>query len=228
VNDILPQFVTFTGVDRFTDLKRARELQEKYPIEWALLYSPTRTDNRYATPELIEEASRGVTHFAVHLCGAAAKWALEWDTKRDSFIYRLTMHADRVQINARETDYRDTGLLRFCDRRPTIRQVRGKKFPSKVDEILFYLYDRSGGRGTTPNEWPEPPAGIFLEHTLGDQVGYAGGFGPGKVRPFIETFMNRFPTANYWIDMETNVRDEDDRFDLDKCQRVCEEIWGVR
>jgi hypothetical protein len=32
----------------------------------------------------------------------------------------------------------------------------------------------------------------------------------------------------YWIDMESGVRDDDNRFSLDKCQAVCEAVYGVR
>lgn len=30
----------------------------------------------------------------------------------------------------------------------------------------------------------------------------------------------------YWIDMETNVRDENDYFSLEKCRAVCEAVYG--
>lgn len=229
---MLPQFVTFTGLDQKTDLKRARELQEKYPIEWGLLYSLTRTDNRYCSPDFIaSEQVKELPSHAVHLCGVAARWAMNWDKVRESHIVRLTRNAARVQINARENIYRHEGLVAFSEYKPTIRQWRASRFVCLKEKNLFLLYDRSGGRGIAPahlKDWPAPPSGMFLEHVPGQAVGYAGGFGPGLVRPFIENFMSQFPTADYWIDMESGVRDRKDLFDLDKCQQVCEEIWGVR
>ena len=226
---MLPQFVTFTGLDEATDLKRARELQEKYPIEWALLFSPSRAGGRYCSPDFIaNEPWKWLSNYAVHLCGQAGRWAMDWSKTRDSHIIRLTLKANRVQINARESSYSYEGLAAFSEYKPTIRQWRAMRFAQPKENNLFLLYDRSGGRGIAPDGWPEPPAGSPLEQISGRLVGYAGGFGPGNVRPFIDNFMSRFPTANYWIDMESRVRDENDRFDLDKCQQVCEEIWGVR
>jgi hypothetical protein len=32
--------------------------------------------------------------------------------------------------------------------------------------------------------------------------------------------------ARYWIDMESGVRDDQDRFSIEKCRAVCEAVYG--
>jgi len=33
-----PRWITFTGLDEYTDIKRVRDLSAKYPIEWGILF----------------------------------------------------------------------------------------------------------------------------------------------------------------------------------------------
>jgi phosphoribosylanthranilate isomerase len=77
------------------------------------------------------------------------------------------------------------------------------------DDTVDWLFDRSGGL------WPPHPGGDRL-------VGYAGGIGPDNVADVLEQIG---ATGPYWIDMESGVR-TDDRFDLGKCRRVCEAVYG--
>jgi hypothetical protein len=34
--------------------------------------------------------------------------------------------------------------------------------------------------------------------------------------------------SRYWIDMESGVRDDQDKFSLAKCRAVCEAVYGAR
>ena len=50
--------------------------------------------------------------------------------------------------------------------------------------------------------------------------GYAGGLNPDTIGDALAAIAARVPDGQpYWIDMESGVR-TDDRFDLDKCERV--------
>lgn len=81
-------------------------------------------------------------------------------------------------------------------------------------------HDIAGGRGRIPASWPaNPPAGR--------RVGFAGGLNPDNVAQHVEAIAGS-RDLTYWIDMESGVRDDDNRFSLDKCQAVCEAVYGVK
>jgi phosphoribosylanthranilate isomerase len=79
----------------------------------------------------------------------------------------------------------------------------------------MWLFDRSGGRGVFPDDWPAHPGNNIL-------VGYAGGIRPENVRAAIEDKSGR-----YWIDIETGVRHHDDRFDIALCRQICQSVYGM-
>ncbi|MAM84368.1 MAG: hypothetical protein CL472_06810, partial [Acidobacteria bacterium] len=72
----LPSFLTFTGIDARTDLIRARELSQFYPIEWGVLLSQERQgkENRYPDDQSINfMLAEDMMNFSAHLCGAYAR-----------------------------------------------------------------------------------------------------------------------------------------------------------
>jgi hypothetical protein len=54
-------------------------------------------------------------------------------------------------------------------------------------------------------------------------VGYAGGLGPETVAKVLPQLTQATP---FWIDMESKIRNGDDRFDVGLCRRVCEAVYG--
>lgn len=60
-------------------------------------------------------------------------------------------------------------------------------------------------------------------------MGYAGGIGPDNVLEVLGDILlaNGIMDRPTWIDMETGVRDEHDRFDLARVQRVLEQVAKV-
>ena len=85
----------------------------------------------------------------------------------------------------------------------------------KVD----YLYDRSGGTGKTRfGQWP-PPSNPAIRH------GYAGGISPDNIHEALR-FASGHPGFRIWLDMETGVRDGQDRFDLSKAQKVAAAVFS--
>lgn len=215
-----PRSITFTGVDDETDLDRLVELQAKHVgrVEWGVLFrglagpQPPRYPNIARIRTLANLARSGQVRLSLHLCGAASRafFAEPWGVLPafDDF--------DRVQVNAKTypCDERMDELAQKA-RKPIIQQVRGG-FPVQWPKRVQCLFDESGGRGTTPKGWPVAPAGR--------RVGYAGGIGPANVA---ETLLAiPAPAGEFWIDMESGVR-TDDRFDLDKCEAVLSEVYGL-
>lgn len=203
-----PAWVTFTGVDDRTDLKRLEDLSLKYPIEWGILVGGRLGKTRYPSQRRIKEFCELACNRSLHLCGSYASKVL-----KDHGIGGHWDLFNRVQVNAVSYDMDHMSQFSSFIGRPVIIQVRGK-FPQR--EGLHFLHDASGGRGKTGN-WPEAPSALN-----GSMYGFAGGINPDNVLSLVETIRCESP---YWIDMETGVR-TDDWFDLDKCEAVCKSLFG--
>lgn len=211
-----PDFITFTGLDARTDLQRAADLAQRYPVEWAVLFSPKRQglEPRYPDGETqarilwnrVMASSRGV---AAHLCGEHSRRVM----LRQKLDVPVDLgHFRRVQVNHQHPDATDITCLQRGWGCTCIAQTRGA-FPD--DDRISWLFDRSGGTGTPPEFWPRHPGG-------GRLVGFAGGIGPDNV---LEVLARIDSDGPYWIDMETGIR-TDDWLDLDKCEAVCRAVYG--
>lgn len=235
-------------------------------IEIAVLASLSKeSEERYPRPafaaDILAAAHRNGQRTAIHFCGALARHLLlgglpraqerlpEWN--------RATALAQRIQINvpqdtlvaARSVFLHVPETVPFtgpdaiksvADRiegKDVILQARGAEFPAKEHDRLFWLFDRSGGRGETPGagEWPRPQPGRL--------VGYAGGLGPDNAGPFA-AFMHGAASAldgQFWIDMESKIRERYDAhpggarasesdqdigtyLSIDKCRQVVSEV----
>lgn len=214
----IPEFVTFTGVDVFTDLYRLVALSRKYPVEWGVLVGGRLTKAKYPSLARIEEMNHlGHMHdirCSLHLCGIfamRAKVGIEPTFDRRGFR--------RYQINSHQYDQDDLRTLAKAWQADIIYQDRDEEqISSDHLDRVFPLYDCSGGRGVLPRNWPPQ---FELDQGI---VGYAGGIGPDNV----EFVLGRIMAKRFWLDMESSLRDENDRFDLDRCQRVLEKIYGIR
>ncbi len=232
----LPEFVTFTGLDERTDVDRVVELSKRYPVEWGVLFSPKRAGLHPRYPSILQMerfVGRGL-RLAGHLCGAAARAALTYghgvdmDATQDWVIHGL-IGFNRVQINYVPNPEvwpelrTDTGLplghweaMRFArdTMHPVIVQHRTLTFPPASD--LDLLFDKSGGRGESPKNWPRHPGGKRL-------VGYAGGLGPYRTA---EALPDMDTAGPYWLDMEGGVRTADDWLCLDAAEQVLQQVYG--
>lgn len=56
-------------------------------------------------------------------------------------------------------------------------------------------------------------------------MGYAGGLGPEVVEDALAVISRS--AESYYIDMESNVRDAQDRFSLEKCTAVLRTVFGA-
>jgi len=213
-----PEFITFTGVDDTTDPAGLVQLADDYPVEWGLLFSSKRQGSELRYPKLstiwwlVEELP---LRWAAHLCGADAREVI--DTGHSQHDRILTEHFQRCQINTADPMLKPSNIGNWA----AIRNLRAilqcrADFP-KVSSVDV-LFDASGGRGIFPGDWPKAVNTTFC--------GFAGGLRPDNVAAAVAMMSAR--ATRYWIDMESGVRDDQDRFDLAKCRAVCEAVYGPR
>lgn len=221
--------VTITGADNSIRPQDLLPLTEQYPfVEWAILLSERIPGNpRYPSPEWIEELRQYKLPLAGHICGA---WVRKLVVQKDPAVFEehpefLEMFP-RIQLNF--SPYHAAPLfLDVLKKYPNqfIFQVGNKGKAEKENLLrigldmglnLAVLFDRSGGKGVLPSEWPQPIDPFYL--------GYAGGLGPDSLEEQLPKIAEVVGRRTIWIDMESRVRSEDDRvFDLDKV-RTCLEI----
>jgi hypothetical protein len=208
-----PSFITFTGVDEYTDAAGLVELANDYPVEFGLLFSPSRQgrEPRYPAIHTIEWLTDELPlRWAAHLCGGDARnWLYEDRCEHDLSDFH------RVQINTADPNIQPSLIGNQAAKRNlrAILQCRGP-FPRVAS--VDVLFDASGGRGISPDSWPSPTRTTFC--------GYAGGLGPANVAQAVAVIGQL--ADRYWIDMESGVRDERDHFSLRKCRAVCEAVYG--
>lgn len=211
-----PEFVTITGIDERTDLDRVAELSDRYPIEWGVLFHPKNQGkvNRYPRLALAYLAARllrdSSARTSAHVCGVyAAKIVEGIDPDLDLHNF------GRIQVNTSVPNI--DNIAAYADRLGVraIVQHRTLRFPE--DDRVTWLYDCSGGRGETAAKWP-------LHPDDGQLYGYAGGLTPSNIKA-----MNEMVEANgpYYLDLESGARSSDDWLDLDKCQRICEQLFDT-
>lgn len=215
----LPKHITFTGFDADcispTNIHKLIALSMDYPIEIGILFSLSKEDNRYTGARLLALRKYLVERqvkFSAHLCGQIAR-----EAKAGINLSEISpKQFQRVQINS--LSYENAESIDVFQQKvnvPVILQWRNSKiFPYEDDTKIQYLFDKSGGKGKVANKFPPMKENQF--------VGYAGGFTPENVKEQLQ----KIDAKNYWIDMESGVR-TDDWLDLDKCRKVCEEVYGT-
>lgn len=215
---------TFTGIDAKTDLTRVLKISEKYPfLEFAVLYTnnPSDKDARYMSPSIVERIVEFLTwggvNTAIHFCGSAVMDFLAGDPK----VMSAAAKAGRVQLNfkADKSDFSAGAIERIiAARRP--QRIITQHFPANysLNEVISsdnhqVLHDRSGGRGISPETWPESFSN--------KPTGYAGGLGPSNIAEELSRIRMASGDQICWIDMETGIR-ENGYFSLDHCEAVAE------
>lgn len=204
-----PEFITFTGADDRTDVAGMGALADRFPIEWGILFSPSRqgVDNRYPGGEAQSRFAQSGLRLSAHLCGAYARAIMTGENLHVPIGLGIFK---RIQINHVAPSVSAINAFRRGWGPRCIAQARGSEFPP--DTSIDWLFDTSGGRGKEPESLPEYP---------GRLVGYAGGLGPDNVGSAIQRIG---ATGPYWIDMESRVR-TDNWFDLSLCEQVCRAVY---
>jgi phosphoribosylanthranilate isomerase len=215
----LPEFITFTGVDDHTSIGGMLALSRLYPIEWGVLLSRSRqgVDTRYPSWQFI---SGLISHhrelaLSAHVCGAYAREVME-DGQIQGVDAVLGRWFRRAQVNHTEPNHASVALWAQRVRIQAIVQHRHADGFTRSHPDVALLFDASGGRGIQPEAWPIDTSGVIK--------GYAGGLNPDNVAHAVNEIGRTAPC--YWLDMETGVRDENDRFDLERCRAVCEAVYG--
>jgi hypothetical protein len=209
----LPEFIT--GADEHTDIAEMEALSAEYPIEWGVLLSQSKRGTaRYPSLETAAKIAQNNPRLrcSAHVCG---NWSIELLCfGKCPSIEPYLPGFGRCQINTRQY-LRPQSIQRVSDRVgvDVILQCRGE-FPD--ERRAAWLFDQSGGRGILPEAWPPHPGGKLL-------VGYAGGLRVENVASVVSSLQNR-----YWIDLESGVRDAQDRFSVAMCRQVCEVVYGAR
>lgn len=212
-----PKFITFTGVDQFTDIGAMEYLSSEYPIEWGILFSPKRQgiENRYPPIPIVRQIVSALPRlkFSAHLCGGDAREVIEDGASRHDTL--ITSSFQRSQINSADPKVQPSIIAQWAKHVDVIAILQCR-CPFPKSSPVDVLYDPSGGRGREPSSWPQASSAFF--------TGYAGGINPDNASRIVKSLPHG--GNQYWIDMESGVRDENDRFDLGKVRAVCKAIYG--
>lgn len=189
-----------------------------------MLYSKQRAgqDSRYpslAWIQGLEESWPSGVRRALHLCGSAVHDWIEGDPQ----LRALAMRFDRLQLNL-VADRTDLAALRYALETGahgaviTQHHARNRRVTEALAGLHNHaiLFDRSGGRGQVPGEWPSP----WPDRA----VGYAGGLGPETILEQARRIEHVTQGRPYWLDMEQALRNAQDQFDLDYVQEVLDQL----
>lgn len=208
-----PFRITLTGIDESTRPRELFSLLHADPrVELAILYSETRAGSaRYPFPDWIDVTVSKVNalfpnRLALHICGRTVKRLIDGTVPSDlPSLWKF----GRIQLNGKFSEEESVQLWKFIGEGlafPVITQYDGNE---QLHELIRrprhqVLFDASGGRGIARKDWPTH---------LGDWIcGYAGGLGPDNLREELPRIAAAAGGREYWIDMESSLRDEADRF----------------
>ena len=220
--------ITFTGVDDHTDFHRLVDIKKKYPkVEFGVLVSRKWFENgtRYLSP-FKAKALRGLgLNLSAHLCGSMARDVLHMGgfANTDDFPEIIDIFS-RVQLNVSKYDEPEN-MSPYIQPGPLQEIIIQQDFNHNTfmlcriasGDCISILLDESGGKGIeNPFRLPS-----YLHNV---HVGFAGGINPDNVVAKIREITSLPSINRFWIDMESGVR-TDDRFDLDKVEKVCQLVY---
>jgi hypothetical protein len=222
--------VTITGADDRTDPAELARLSRRYPfVEWGILIAEGEAGApRHPSPawrRRLAEIAAGATpslRLSAHLEGSLSRRAM---LEGSDAFFTGPYHAGifkRIQLNG-FSSVAKTAPCAIIQRHPThafIFQVESEQAYAAAQRhgtsrasTIGVLFDKSAGKGETPDRWPEPRVDLY--------TGFAGGIAPGKVDAVCEAIQG-YPFAPFWIDMEANIR-TGDVLDPAKVERVLQE-----
>jgi len=221
--------VTFSGADDQVKHEDLFALSERYPyVEWGILFSDSRSGKaRYPSltwREKFYAMDAHLLNISAHLCG---RYVMDICSGEWPLAIRLARY-QRVQLNVSRSMNKiaDMKAVAAClaPGPEYIIQIGSYRQPGLVlaRKILeggkaSVLFDASGGQGVAAREDPAPPEDLLC--------GYAGGLSPDNLEERLKRLEQVVGEREIWVDMESGVRDEEDRLDLGKVER-CLEIAG--
>ncbi|KWU19177.1 hypothetical protein [Burkholderia cenocepacia] len=222
------RYCTLTGIDESVSLDALGELAAEFPfVEFGVLFSRSQAGTgRYPSLAWIEHLadnaeSLGLPRLALHICGSAVK---EFIARED--IVDLASKFGRIQLNFHSSKFQTSdiaaALLRVAPECRVITQVNDAN--ADLAEQLRWqncynhelLFDKSGGRGLSPEDWP------VLTRDTRNPCGYAGGLGPDNLEAELRRIDAAAGDRAIWVDMEGKLRDASDRFDVSQARKCLE------
>lgn len=227
--------VTITGADDSVTVQDLAMISEDFPfVEWGVLFSQSRQGTpRYPSSNFVSLAlERTDLRLSAHLCGGWVRGLMMPGARFISWPFAIpNRRFDRVQINHAGRHHQLSGDFWREALRLHGRIILQHASPEVVDFTRNYsygtdqalargkfspLFDRSGGGGERPESWPPAWPDMLC--------GYAGGLGPDNIADELPRIAEASP-GPFWIDMERNVRSDDDRtFDLKKVVSVLRHV----
>jgi hypothetical protein len=229
--------LTLTGADSSTSIEGMFALHEKYKfLEFGVLYHGEKAGTgRYPPPEWLAKLVDWVGLFnydppnlSLHLCGVTANRA--FISGDDLFGIRasgvcLSDVFERVQMNVNMAagPFTVADIQRSIERHPDVNVITQDNqsnlallgyLPEATYPTHQILFDASGGRGNLPKAWPKSVSSRLC--------GYAGGL---RLENLADEMVKIFRAAggkDHWIDLESGVRDANDKFSLDLCEKVAD------
>lgn len=205
------KYVTFTGVDNWTDLDELERIQQQYPYaEFGVLASYHWSENgpRFPEPSVFDNLKGRKLNLSLHLCGSLAIKCVQQDFEPaiallgDNFNLfkrvQLNMHLNQATPEQLAALTLKGSLEQIIVQMHQPELCRSFLAAGHHSPNLCYLLDASGGAGI------DTPIDIVSEP--GIEVGYAGGMGVSNVWSKLKTLLQHESGSVFWIDMETKVR----------------------
>lgn len=202
---------TMTGADDSTKAEEMFAISKEFPfVEWGILFSTFRMgEDRYPTYEWIEKtvSFSSEMNFAAHICGDLVYDILQAKPEAKTWMDKYLTKFQRVQFNFKwQTTKWDPSFYLAL---PAGKQYLFQVGRSEDNDVMRHamkngvnagaLFDRSGGRGISPEAWPQPLDGVYC--------GYAGGLGPDNIDGELKKIDYATPDQQHlWLDMESKIR----------------------
>lgn len=227
--------VTLTGADDSVSPSILFDIAKQYPfVEWGLLLSESRQGqarypSEYWLRQFIQsyDSRHSQINVSLHLCGRYMRNILSGDGDVFTAHAELLEIAQRVQLNC--SHHRGP-----VDRQRFLSHLRRQEqqwifqlgddswllemaLDSKINAVG--LFDKSGGTGVLPSEWPQPTF-------KAESYGYAGGLGPENIEEQLPNIWTALFVSDgdgrFWVDSESKLRDSQDGFSISKCLQFLE------
>jgi len=237
--------VTMTGADdSVINPRDLDDISQEYPfVEFGVLVSASQTCDgvpRFPSLAWIHGLKKfPELNLSLHVCGRWVRMLLAGHV--DPVLLNLASdNYQRIQLNfhAERNECDPKAMVRALERlkaygpnkdRQFIFQIDGEMGADHLNDVEEYnddgldivgLFDVSHGAGMLPDSWPSPDDALMHLHGY---YGYAGGLGPDNLAKQIPLIGEAAGSYRHWIDMETQIRSNDDRqFDLAKVRKCLE------
>lgn len=219
------KYVTVTGADDSVNHDEILQISKKFPfVEFGILLRASEPSLRYPSYEWIKKLfdlwqDNPEINVSGHICGSLVRDICKgnWSIFQDPRFSEVSPMFSRFQLNFSPyvNGINIPDFLQGMDReelyfKQIIFQLKDINEPilieaKKEDFDVVPIFDISGGRGISPENWPYS----------NELCGYAGGLNPNNVSQEIVKISKVSNEA--WIDAESGLRTNNE-FDLSKVE----------